>query len=223
MNDQFLHIHTLGCQPYTEVWQRMQRLTTSRTAETADALWLCSHPATFTQGQAGKPEYVKQLGNIPLVQTDRGGQVTYHGPGQLIVYPLIDLTRKKIGVKAFVALLEQTAQALLADFGISAETKPGMPGLYVNHQKIASLGLKIKQGCSYHGIALNIDMDLEPFQRITPCGLSGMQVTQWRDHATLPDWSVICNHFTMHFSQSLNYTHTTHYSQESSWHCPTSP
>jgi lipoyl(octanoyl) transferase len=223
VNDQQLHIHTLGCQPYTQVWQRMQATTTARTADTPDALWLCTHPATFTQGQAGKPEHIKQLGSIPLVQTDRGGQVTYHGPGQLIVYPLINLTRKKIGVKAFVAALEQVVQTLLADFDILAETKEGMPGLYVADKKIASLGLKIKQGCSYHGIALNIDMNLEPFERITPCGLSGMTVTQWREHAALPDWSSICDRLTTHFCQLLNYTHITRYSQESPWHCPTSP
>jgi len=168
----------LGIAPYQQTWQAMLDFTQQRTAETADKLWICQHPSVFTQGQAGDAKHIGALGDIPLIQTDRGGQVTFHGIGQWVFYPLVDLTRRKIGVKAFVSLLEQVTIDTLSRYEIIAERLDGAPGLYVNGMKIASLGLKIKRGCSYHGLSLNTDMDLQPFQRITPCGLANMQVTQ---------------------------------------------
>ncbi len=201
----------------------MQHFTSSRTSDCEDQLWIAMHPATFTQGQAGDACHLGDLGNIPLVQTDRGGQVTYHGEGQLIFYPLIDLNRKKIGVKAFVQHLENISQQLFLSYDIDAQLKEGAPGLYVQGQKIASLGLKIKRGCSYHGLAININMNLEPFSRITPCGLAGMTVTQWADHANTPDLSTIAQAWAQLFSNALGYHATITHSQEASWHCPTSP
>jgi lipoyl(octanoyl) transferase len=201
----------------------MQAYTNTRTNTSEDQLWIAMHPPTFTQGQAGDACHLGDLGNIPLVQTDRGGQVTYHGDGQLIFYPLIDLNRKKIGVKAFVQQLESITQKLLAQHGISAALQEGAPGLYVYGQKIASLGLKIKRGYTYHGLALNVSMNLEPFNRITPCGLAGMTVTQWADHVPAPDIQLIANEWTQHFFNALAYNTSVIHPQEKSWHCPTSP
>jgi lipoyl(octanoyl) transferase len=201
----------------------MQHLTSTRTAATEDQLWIAMHPAVFTQGQAGDACHLGDLGDIPLIQTDRGGQVTYHGEGQLIFYPLIDLTRRKLGVKAFVQQLEQVTLTLLNEHGIDACLREGAPGLYVQGQKIASLGLKIKRGCSYHGLALNVSMDLTPFSRITPCGLAGMTVTQWSAHAAVPDWLCIAQSWIQHFTDALGYHASITHPQEASWHCPTSP
>ncbi len=218
-----LDVHILGCQSYHPIWQRMQAFTSERDATTDDQLWVAMHPATFTQGQAGSACHIGNLGDIPLVQTDRGGQVTYHASGQLVFYPLIDLTRQKIGVKTFVQQLEQVTQQVLTQYGITACLLDGAPGLYVNGQKIASLGLKVKRGCSYHGLALNVSMDLEPFSRITPCGLTGMTVTQWANHAPVPDWNEIVQAWIDYFAQSLGYQTTIIHQQEASWHCQTSP
>jgi len=223
VNSQTLHIHILGCQAYLDVWQRMKDFTNNRTGDSIDQVWVAMHPATFTQGQAGDALHIGNLGDIPLVQTDRGGQVTYHGEGQLIFYPLIDLNRKKIGVKAFVQHLETITQQLLAHDHIHAQLKEGAPGLYVAGQKIASLGLKIKRGCSYHGLALNVSMDLAPFDRITPCGLAGMTVTQWTEHAPVPRIEDLAQRWTQTFSDALGYHAIITHPQESSWHCPTSP
>jgi lipoyl(octanoyl) transferase len=223
VNNQTIHIRILGCQPYIDVWQRMQHFTSSRTSDSEDQLWIAMHPATFTQGQAGDACHLGDLGNIPLVQTDRGGQVTYHGEGQLIFYTLIDLNRKKIGVKAFVQHLENISQQLLLSYGIDAQFKEGAPGLYVKGQKIASLGLKIKRGCSYHGLSININMNLEPFSRITPCGLTGMTVTQWTAHTSAPSYEHLAQAWIQLFSDTLGYSAKVTHPQESSWHCPTSP
>lgn len=174
-----IEIKKLGLQDYQTTWQAMQDFTAQRQADTADQIWILEHPPVFTQGLNGQSKHIQQpLGDIPLVQSDRGGQVTYHAPGQLIIYTLIDLKRRQLGVRAFVSLLEQACIAQLADMGISAQSRKDAPGIYVEGQKIASLGLKIKRQCSYHGLALNVNMDLRPFQRITPCGLNGMQMTQ---------------------------------------------
>ena len=162
---------------YLPTWQAMQNFTANRDENTEDEIWLCEHPDVFTQGRHGKPEHILTAGNIPVIQTDRGGQVTYHGPGQLIVYLLIDLKRRKIGIKDFVCAVEKTIQTTLADYGITASLQDGAPGVYVNNAKIASVGLRVKHGKTYHGISLNIDMDLTPFQQINPCGYSKLAIT----------------------------------------------
>ncbi len=159
----------------------MTDFTNQRTPDTPDQLWLVEHPPVFTQGQAGKAEHVLFPGDIPVVQTDRGGQVTYHGPGQLVAYPLLDLRRLNIGVRELVTRIEQTIVATLAYYGVESAAKADAPGVYVNGDKIASLGLRVRRGCSFHGLALNVDMDLAPFQRINPCGYQGLAMTQMRD------------------------------------------
>lgn len=159
----------------------MTDFTNQRTPETIDQLWLVEHPPVFTQGQAGKAEHLLFPGDIPVVQSDRGGQVTYHGPGQLVAYPLLDLRRLKIGVRELVTSIEQTIVATLAHYGIESAAKPDAPGVYVNGDKIASLGLRVRRGCSFHGLALNVAMDLAPFQRINPCGYQGLAMTQMKD------------------------------------------
>jgi len=168
----------LGRQDYHSVWEQMKQFTLNRDQETADEIWAVEHPPVFTQGQAGRPEHVLNPQDIPIVQTDRGGQVTYHGPGQSVVYVLADLRRLKIGIRQFVTLLENATIRLLADYGIVAAAKPDAPGVYVNGEKICSIGLKVRRGCTYHGIALNVKMDLEPFSRINPCGFSNLTMTQ---------------------------------------------
>lgn len=178
----------LGRQPYAPIWQAMQAYTDERDADSDDELWLLQHDPVYTQGLAGKPEHVLMPGDIPIVHTDRGGQVTYHGPGQLVMYPLIDLERRRLGVRALVCALEQLVIDWLASHDVVAERREGAPGVYVAGAKIASLGLKVRRGCSYHGLAINVDMDLSPFQRINPCGLAGQPMTQVR--ALLPDLTV---------------------------------
>ncbi len=170
-----------GLQDYQSTWEAMRAFTRARDATTPDALWLLEHPPVFTLGQAGRPEHLLNPGAIPVIQTDRGGQVTYHGPGQLIAYLLFDLRRAGIGVKRLVHILEQSVIELLAARGIAAAARADAPGVYVDGAKIASLGLRVRQGCSYHGLALNVAMDLEPFRRINPCGYPGLTVTQMTD------------------------------------------
>lgn len=176
-----LLIRQLGQQPYLPCWQKMQDFTNQRTAETPDELWLLEHAPVFTQGQAGKAEHILTETEIPVVQADRGGQVTYHGPGQLIIYLLIDLRRLKLTVRELVTQMEQAIIELLADYQISANSKPDAPGVYVNEAKIASLGLRVRKGCTFHGLALNIDMDLSPFLAINPCGYAGLAMTKTKD------------------------------------------
>lgn len=171
----------LGQLDYQASWQAMTDFTNQRTPETIDQLWLVEHPPVFTQGQAGKAEHLLFPGDIPVVQSDRGGQVTYHGPGQLVAYPLLDLRRLKIGVRELVTSIEQTIVATLAHYGIDSAAKSDAPGVYVNGDKIASLGLRVRRGCSFHGLALNVAMDLAPFQRINPCGYQGLAMTQMKD------------------------------------------
>lgn len=170
--------HFTGLQDYQSTWVAMRQFSIGRDAATPDQLWLLEHPPVFTLGQAGRPEHLLDPGTIPVIRTDRGGQVTYHGPGQLIAYLLFDLRRGRIGIKRLVHLLEQVVIDLLAARGIPAAARPDAPGVYVDGAKIASLGLRVRQGCSYHGLALNVDMDLEPFRRINPCGYPGLSVTQ---------------------------------------------
>ena len=172
-----LVLRELGLVDYEPTLAAMKQFTDSRDADSPDELWLLQHPRVFTQGQAGKAEHVLAPGDIPVIQVDRGGQVTYHGPGQWVLYLLVDIRRHKLGVRDLVDLIEQSIVQLLAEYGIEAAAKPGAPGVYVVGEKIAALGLRVRRGCSYHGLSLNVDMDLEPFQRINPCGFEGLQVT----------------------------------------------
>jgi lipoyl(octanoyl) transferase len=169
--------HHLGLVDYASTLQAMQDFTDSRDADTPDQLWLLQHPRVFTQGMAGKAEHVLAPGDIPVIQVDRGGQVTYHGPGQWVLYLLVDLRRHQLGVRNLVDLIERSIVKLLAQYGIDGVPRPDAPGVYVDGSKIAALGLRVRRGCSYHGLSLNVDMDLEPFSRINPCGHQGMQVT----------------------------------------------
>ena len=184
----------------------MSEFTNQRTPDTVDQLWLVEHPPVFTQGQAGKEEHLLFPGDIPVVQTDRGGQVTYHGPGQLVAYPLLDLRRLNIGVRELVTRIEQTIVSTLAHYGIDSAAKPDAPGVYVNGDKIASLGLRVRRGCSFHGLALNVDMDLTPFQRINPCGYQGLAMTQIRDFVPeCPDLVQVQQQLVMEFARKLGY------------------
>ena len=182
-------VRHLGLQPYEPVSQAMHDFTDMRDDTTPDEIWLVEHLPVFTQGQAGKAEHLLMTGDIPVIQSDRGGQVTYHGPGQQVMYVMLNLKRRKLGVRELVTLLEQTVVNTLAEYGIDAHPRADAPGVYVGEMKICSLGLRIRKGCSFHGLALNINMDLTPFQRINPCGYAGMEMTQvrqWVDTAT-PD------------------------------------
>jgi len=174
-------VRSLGRLEYVPTWRAMQDFTARRTAETPDEIWLLEHPPVYTQGQAGKPEHLIAETDIPVVPIDRGGQITYHGPGQVVAYVLVDLRRRGYGIRELVARLEQAVIDLLAAQGVAAARLAGAPGVYVAGAKIAALGLRVKQGCTYHGLALNVDMNLAPFAAINPCGYAGMPVTQCRD------------------------------------------
>lgn len=175
---QSLIVRQLDQMDYVTVWQAMKEFTDQRDESTIDELWLVEHPAVFTLGQASKEEHLLMPGDIPVVQADRGGQVTYHGPGQQVMYFLINLKRRKLGVRALVTLIENGIINTLADFGVTAYAKPDAPGVYVDEKKIASLGLRVRKGCSFHGLALNVAMDMEPFLRINPCGYAGLEMVQ---------------------------------------------
>jgi len=171
-------VRRLGRVAYEPAWRAMQSFTDARTEATPDELWFLEHEPVFTQGLNGKPEHVLAPGAIPVVGIDRGGQVTYHGPGQLVMYALIDMRRLRMGVRELVVALESAVVALAARHGIAAAGRREAPGVYVGPRKLASIGLRVRRGCSYHGLALNVDMDLEPFRRINPCGLAGLTMTQ---------------------------------------------
>lgn len=172
-----LIVRELGRQPFKTVWSAMEQLTDARGEGVDDELWLVEHDPVFTLGQAGKPEHVLAAGDIPVVRTNRGGQVTYHGPGQIVAYPLVDLRRLNIGVREFVCRIEQALIDTLATWDITAVRRSGAPGVYVRGAKIGALGLRVRHGCTFHGLALNVALDLEPFSRINPCGYEGLQVT----------------------------------------------
>jgi len=174
-------IRNLGRVDYAATFTAMQEFTAARGDDTADELWLCEHAPVFTQGLSGKPEHLLKDIGIPVVQIDRGGQITYHGPGQVVAYLLLDLRRREITVRGLVNRIEQAVIDLLAGYGVTAARLAGAPGVYVGKAKIAALGLRIKHGCSYHGVSLNVDMDLAPYSAINPCGYEGMAVTQLRD------------------------------------------
>ena len=176
-----LSVYHLGRQPFATTWAAMEAYTNSRGDDGADQLWLLEHDPVYTLGQAGKPEHVLAAGDIPVLRTNRGGQVTYHGPGQIVAYPLIDLRRRKLGVREFVCRIEQGLIDTLATWDIPAQRRAGAPGVYVREAKIGALGLRVRHGCSFHGLALNVDLDLEPFARINPCGFEGLRVTSVLD------------------------------------------
>ena len=176
-----LQVKQLGRVEYEPTWQAMLAFTTTRTAETPDEIWIVEHPPVFTLGQAGKPEHLLIDIGIPVVKIDRGGQITYHGPGQVVLYLLLDLQRLKIKVRELVTTIEQAVIDFLAAYGVTAQRLAGAPGVYVGEAKIAALGLKIKNGCSYHGLSLNVDMDISPFTAINPCGYAGLKVVQTKD------------------------------------------
>lgn len=183
-----VHIRNLGLQDYATVWTAMYNFTAQRNSETPDEFWVVEHPPVFTLGLNGDAAHILNAGSIPVIQTDRGGQVTYHGPGQLVIYTLLDLTRLQLGIRALVSRLEASIQDLLLQYGLHSETRADAPGVYLREQKIAALGLRVKKGCCYHGLSLNVAMDLTPFDRINPCGYAGLEVTQLQDHdvQTLP-------------------------------------
>ena len=176
-----MYIKNLGRQDYQLTWEQMIAFTQNRDAQSADELWIVEHPSVFTQGISGTKKHVLNASDIPIVQSDRGGQITYHGPGQLVVYCLFDLKRLGLGVKQTVGILESSVQELLSHYQIDTHLKDGAPGVYVDNQKISALGLKVKNGKTYHGLSLNIDMDLSPFSQINPCGYPGLEVTQMAD------------------------------------------
>ncbi|WP_011608470.1 lipoyl(octanoyl) transferase LipB [Histophilus somni] len=218
MTDTTLIIRQLGIQDYQQVWQQMREFTDTRNALTPDEIWLVQHPAVFTQGQAGKPEHLLNPTDIPVVQSDRGGQITYHGLGQQIMYVLIDIKRHKangseLNVRQLVTALEQSVVSTLADYGIKSYPKADAPGVYVNEQKICSLGLRIRKGCSFHGLALNINMDLSPFRQINPCGYIGLEMCQMADF--IPTEQAQCDKvapkLVTHFTQLLGYNDVTTY------------
>jgi len=183
----YLNVRRLGSMDYEPVWRAMQVFTDQRDADTPDELWLVEHPPVFTQGQAGREEHLLAPGDIPVIQVDRGGQVTYHGPGQIVAYPLIDISRLGIGVRELVRGIEQVIIDVLHGYAVEAARVAGAPGVYVDGVKIASIGLRVRRGKTFHGLAFNVNMDLEPFQRINPCGLQGLQVT---DLAAFTDVSI---------------------------------
>ncbi len=200
-----LILRRLGTVDYAPTLQAMRDLTDHRDADSPDELWLLQHPRVFTQGQAGRAEHLLDPGEIPVVQADRGGQVTYHGPGQWVVYLLLDLKRRRMGVRDLVDLIEQSIVQLLAGYGIEAAPDPAAPGVYVRGEKIASLGLRVRKGCSYHGLALNVDLDLEPFQRINPCGYEGLKVTSMANllPAGVPDREAVGERLLLTLARNL--------------------
>lgn len=200
-----LIVRQLGQQPWASVSEAMHYFTDNRTAHSADELWLVEHPAVFTQGQAGKAEHLLAPGNIPVMQSDRGGQVTFHGPGQQIMYVLIDIRRRKLGVRELVTALENTVIDTLAEDGLQAYARLDAPGVYLAEQKICSLGLRIRHGCSFHGLALNVDMDLSPFTRINPCGYADLTMTQLRDHGSSREMAQVSQDLVKHFTHYIPY------------------
>jgi lipoyl(octanoyl) transferase len=199
-----LRVCRLGRRGYEPVWRAMQSFTDTRDDDTVDELWLVEHPPVFTQGQAGKAEHVLAPGDIPVIPVDRGGQVTYHGPGQIVAYPLVDLKRLGVGVKEFVHRIEETIIRVLARYGVQGERVEGAPGIYVDGAKIASLGLRVRRGCSFHGLAFNVDMDLEPFSRINPCGFAGLEVIRLSDLAEV-EFRAVEDHLVRELAEQLGY------------------
>jgi len=196
-------VRRLGRVAYEPTWRAMQDFTAGRDAATPDEIWLCEHPPVFTLGLAGKPEHLLRDIGIPVVKIDRGGQITYHGPGQVVAYLLLDLRRRKLGVRELVSRIEQAIIDLLAEYGLKAERLPGAPGVYVGGAKIAALGLRVKNGCCYHGLALNVAMDLAPFAAINPCGYAGMPVTQMQELCGAIDGPIVADRLAAQLQRKL--------------------
>ncbi len=211
-----LIVRDLGLQAYEPIWRAMQAFTDARDEHTPDELWLVQHPPVFTQGQAGKAEHVLAAGDIPVIQVDRGGQVTYHGPGQIVAYPLVDLRRLGVSVKSLVCRIEEAILRVLAHYGVQASRRPGAPGIYVQDAKIASLGLRVRRGCSFHGLAFNIRMDLEPFQRINPCGFAGLAVTDLSHFADV-DLALVQQELVRELADQLGFQRLA-LAQTQAWH-----
>lgn len=203
--ERVIRLRRLGEQRYEPVWRAMQAFTAARDEATSDELWLVEHPPVFTLGLNAKPEHLLAPGDIPVVNVDRGGQVTYHGPGQIVLYPLLDLNRLGIGVRELVRRMEQAVIDLLATHGLAAEGREDAPGVYVEGAKIAALGLRVRRGRSYHGLALNVDLDLAPFSRINPCGYPGMAVTRTRDLGIEADAAALGEALAAHLLDVLGY------------------
>lgn len=199
-------VRQLGLTDYRSAWQDMQAFTDNRDTKTPDEIWFLQHPPVFTLGRNGKQEYLHNTGDIPVINVDRGGQVTYHGPGQLIVYPLLDIKRRQLGVQSLVRILEQSVIDLLSDHAIEAQRRDKAPGVYVDGRKLAALGLRIRRGCSFHGLSLNIDMDLSPFSMIDPCGYSGLEVTQMKDLGIDISMDAASAQLLAHFQRLLDNT-----------------
>ena len=200
-----MKIKKLGLVDYRPTFEAMKAFNAKRNADTEDELWLVEHPPVFTQGLAGKPEHLLLRNNIPVVQIDRGGQITYHGPGQVVVYTMIDFKRRHTSVRKIVSALENSIMATLAEYGIASANDPDRPGVYVGAKKIASLGLRIKDGSVYHGLALNVNMDLEPFHQINPCGYAGLEMTQMADYVALcPTWDEVADKLATHLVRELD-------------------
>ncbi len=199
-----VHVRRLGLVDYEPTWRAMQQFTASRGPESADEIWVLEHPAVYTLGVAGKPEHLPRVDNgIPVVRIDRGGQITYHGPGQVVAYLLLDMRRRGITVRPLVRRMEGAVIDLLADYGVRAAGRVEAPGVYVGSAKIAALGLRIRNGCCYHGVALNVDMDLSPFHAINPCGYPGLDVTQTRDLGITDTPELIGRKFTQYLLRAL--------------------
>lgn len=201
-----LVIRQLGQQDYQSTWKAMKEFCNHRHSETSDEVWFVEHPSVFTQGVSGKPEHILSASDIPIIQTDRGGQITYHGPGQLVMYVLFDLRRLSIGIRALVDVLENVTIAGLKKYGLLAIARKDAPGVYIDDKKIASLGLRVKKSCSYHGLSINLDMDLTPFSFINPCGYEGLEVTQLSAHGVkcIPsDFAAVLLH---ELKEQLNYS-----------------
>lgn len=202
-----LVVRELDRQAYEPVWRAMQEFTNTRTESTPDEIWFCDHESVFTLGLNTKPEHLLAPGDIPVVQIDRGGQVTYHGPGQLMIYPLIDLRRAGLGVRDLVTALEQSVVDLVADYGMEAASRCDAPGVYIDGVKLASVGLRIRRGCSFHGMALNVDVELEPFSRINPCGFQGLQLTDLARLGADNDLAVVRDKLLPHLLRHLHLDH----------------
>ncbi len=212
MTDTAPVLRRLGLRAYADTFAEMRQFTDTRDAQTPDELWLLEHDAVFTQGQAGKAEHLIAPGQIPVVQSDRGGQITYHGPGQLVAYFLLDLHRLGYGIRSLVTRIEQSMVSVLADYGITAYADPAAPGVYVDNAgglpgraKIGSLGLRVRRGCTYHGLSLNVAMDMEPFQRINPCGYIGQRMTQIRDLGGPDQVDTVADALIPHLQRELGY------------------
>ncbi|KPZ64525.1 Octanoyltransferase [Pseudoalteromonas sp. P1-16-1b] len=210
MSENTLIVRQLGRQRYMPIWQKMQDFTDTRDENTPDEIWLVEHESVFTQGQAGKDEHLLAPGDIEVIKVDRGGQVTYHGPGQQMMYVLFNLRRLKIGVRELVTWLEECIIESLAEFAIDAYAKADAPGVYVNDSKIASLGLRVRRGCSFHGLALNVNMDLSPFLRINPCGYAGMNMVQTKELNGPQDLEAAGEGLVKHMIKKLNATQVKH-------------